>query len=284
MILVTGATGHTGSRLVKKLVETGHKVRCLVRTPRNAGYLPGEGIEIVYGDLKHEEKVRKALKGINILFHAAHIRFASDIIPIAKNQGVNRALFMSSTRRYTKFACESADAVIKGEDYIKKSGMDYTILRPTMIYGGARDNNMTKLVNHLGRFRIFPIFGNGKNLIQPVFVWDLVEAMVYCVDHPETAKKEFTLAGPEPLTYRGALEIIAGQLNRKVFLLPVPLFLCSAVCRIYEKCVSRPRITSDQVRRFGENKAFDISKAREEIAFSPRSFKEGIRLKIAGEV
>ena len=196
---------------------------------------------------------------------------------------MRRAIFMSSTRRWTKFPCESATQVVEGEEAIRRSGLDYTILRASMIYGGPQDNNMTKLISEIRRCRIFPVFGNGRNLIQPVFVGDLVEAFVWCVEHPETAGKEWTLAGPEAIPYRRALEIIASALGKKILFVPVPISLCLFFVKIYERLVRHPRITAEQVRRFGEDKAFDIEPARREIGFAPRSFEEGIRLKLSGE-
>ena len=284
MILVTGATSHTGCRLVSRLVEGGHDVRCLVRTPQREKHLPIDKIEIARGDLRHREKILAALEGVDILVNVAHIRFTTGLIPLLEEKGISRAIFMSSTRRYTRFPCPSATQVIQGEEIIRKSGLNYTILRPTMIYGGPRDNNMSKLVDQIRRRRLFPLIGNGKNLIQPVFVWDLVEAMVYCLEHPQTAEKEYTLAGPEPLSYRRILETIADGMNRKIHLIPAPLSLCILGARIYEKMAQKPRITAEQVRRFGEDKAFDIEQAKSEINFHPRSFEAGIRLKLAGEV
>jgi len=284
MILVTGATGHTGTHLVKRLVEKNLLVRCLVRSPEHDMYLPKSGIEIVRGDFSRPEKIRAGLEHADVLVNVAHIRFAHVLIPLCKDMGVKRVLFMSSTRRYTRYSCTSATEVIEGEAAVGKSGLDYTIIRPSMIYGGARDNNMTKLVAQIKSRRIFPLFGSGKNLIQPVFVLDLVQAMIHCLEHPETIAREYTLAGPEPMTYRQCLDIIARQLDRKPLFIPVPLGLCVFVAKMYEKMTINPRVTAEQVQRFGEDKAFDIEPAKREIGFAPRSFEDGIRMKLAGEV
>jgi len=283
MILVTGATSHTGSRLVKRLVERQHQVRCLVHSTKNMGCLPIGSVEIIQGDLREKNNVRIALKDVSILISVAHISFAHALIPLCREAGVTRAIFISSTRRYTKFPCESSVQVIEAEEAILRSGLNYTILRPSMIYGGPEDNNITRLVRQIRRHRIFPLFGSGANLIQPIFVWDLVEAIFYCMEHQETSGRDYTLAGPEPITYRRAVEIIATAIKKKIILLPVPLPLCILLAKIYEKMVRHPRLTAEQVRRFSEDKVFDIAPARREIAFSPRTFEEGIRLKLAGE-
>jgi len=282
MILVTGATGHTGSRLVKNLLDQGRRVRCLLHDERNRSRIPA-GAEIVSGDLQEPDVLSAALHSVATFINIAHIRFAPALIPILEREGIRRALFMSSTRRFTRFPCPSADQVIRGEEAIRNSSLDYTIIRPSMIYGGPNDNNMTKLVNHLRRWPVFPVFGNGRNLIQPVFVHDLVRVFAHCLERPETIRREYTIAGPEPITYREALSVIARALNRSVLFVPVPISLCMPLVRVYEAVSTKPRVTQEQVRRFGEYKVFDITPARRELDFSPVSFEEGIRLKLAGE-
>jgi uncharacterized protein YbjT (DUF2867 family) len=284
MILVTGATSHTGSYLVRQLIDRGYGIRCLVRTRMNVSYLPQQGIEIAMGDFRHPESIMPALDQVKTLVHVAHIRFASDIIPFCRKADIRRVVFISSTRRYTKFPCETASQVIEGEEIIRKSGLDYTILRPAMIYGGPRDNNMTKLVDQVKRHYFFPLFGKGKNLIQPIFVLDLVKTIIDCLDNDRTIGKEYTLAGPESFSYRECIDIIAQGLNRKIVIVPIPLGLCLFLARIYEKTTRNPRVTAEQIRRFGEDKVFDIQPARREIGFNPRSFAEGIAMKLAGEL
>jgi nucleoside-diphosphate-sugar epimerase len=250
----------------------------------NESYLPKEKIEIAWGDFRNPETVIPALDRINTLIHVAHIRFAADIVPLCRKAGVSRAIFMSSTRRFTKFPCTSATEVMEGEEIIRKSGLNYTILRPSMIYGGSRDNNMTKLIHQIRRHYIFPLFGGGKNLIQPVFVLDLVKTVIDCLGNDKTIRREYTLAGPSPFSYRECINMIARRLNRKIILIPLPLGLCLFLARIFEKTTRKPRVTVEQIRRFGEDKAFDIQPARTEIGFNPRPFSEGIGMKLAGEL
>ncbi|MBN1901054.1 NAD(P)H-binding protein [Candidatus Sumerlaeota bacterium] len=284
MILVTGATSHTGSYLIPHLIDKDYSVRCLVRTQMNEVFIPKEKVQIARGDLEHPETVVRALNGVDTLVHVAHIRFASDIVPLCRQAGVSRAIFISSTRRFTKFPCESATQVIEGEDVIRKSGLRYTLLRPSMIYGGSRDNNMTKLVEQIRRHSIFPLFGKGDNLFQPVFVFDLVKAIIDCLENDRTINREYTLAGSEPFSYRDCVKTIALALNRKIHLVPLPLGLCLFLARIYEKTTRKPRFTAEQIQRFGEDKVFDIQPARDDFGFDPRPFSEGIRMKIAGEL
>jgi nucleoside-diphosphate-sugar epimerase len=80
--------------------------------------------------------------------------------------------------------------------------MRYTILRPSMIYGADRDRNMIKLLKYLSKWPVFPIFGSGKGLMQPVFVQDLADGIVTAILNPELTRwKEYNLCGPAVIPY-----------------------------------------------------------------------------------
>jgi len=283
-ILVTGATTQTGTLAVRALRREGHRVRCLLHSPHKRDLLPREGVEIVHGDLERPETLRSALEGIECLVQVAHIRFAPQVIGACEAAGVRRAIFFSSTRRYTKFDCPSARQVRAGEEAIGASSLDYTILRPSMIHGSRRDRNISRLIAYLERHKVFPLIGSGGNLVQPVYVLDLVEALLEALKRPAAVRSAYTLAGAHPLTYRQMVETIARALGRRVAFLKVPLRPTLYLARLYEKLSSRPRITSEQVLRMAEDRAFDISAARRDLDFRPLGFEEAVRRQIAGEI
>ena len=96
------------------------------------------------------------------------------------------------------------------------AGVRWTILRSAMIFGGPEDNNLARVAAAVRRWRVFPMFGPGRNLVQPVFVWDLVEALVACLERPEAAGRCYTIAGPEAMTYsrRSPLDTGCGGTTR----------------------------------------------------------------------
>jgi len=283
-ILVTGATTQTGSLAVRALVRDGYAVRCLVHSDEQRRFLPPTGVEIVRGDLEQPEGLRAALQGIDVVAQIAHIRFAPSLIAVCKEMGTRRVIFFSSTRLYTKFDSLSARQVREGERAIEASALDYTILRPSMIYGSRRDNNISRLIRYLRRHRVFPLIAGGKNLVQPVFVLDVVEALRQAIKQPATVRSAYTLAGPEPMTYRAMIETIARGLGRRATLLPVPLAPALWAVRCYETIARQPRVTREQIRRMAEDRAFDIALARRELDFAPVAFEEGVRRQIAGEI
>ena len=120
-------------------------------------------------------------------------------------------------------------------------------------------------------------------LLQPVFTWDVIAALIAALQRPASIGKAYTIAGPEPLTYREMIETMLREAGLKRPLIPVPLGILRVAVGLYEKMVSRPRVRVDQIRRMEEDKDFDISEAKAELGYAPVSFAEGIRRKIRKE-
>lgn len=281
-ILVTGATGHTGSRLVRALVEQNRPVRILTREPARLDLALRRQVEVVRGDLTQPETARRALAGAGAVIAVTHIKFASAIIAAMQAEGVQRGVFMSSTRRYTRFVEETARQVMAGEAAVEASGLDWTIIRPTMIYGGKHDRNLQPLLEQLARMAVFPLPAGGKMLWQPVFTWDVVAALLAALDRPQTIGRAYTIAGPEPISYREMLETLIRTAGLKTRLIPVPLAPLGPLVKFYERSATNPRVRHDQILRLQENKDFSIEEARRDLGFDPVSFEEGIRRKIDG--
>ncbi len=281
MIFLTGATGHTGSRIARALAQRGESLRCLLHTPMHRVFLPPEA-EVVKGDVNDASATAQAMAGCDTCLHLAHIRFAPAIIEACKQAGINRLICISSTRRFTQFECESSRAVIQGETAIENSGLRWTILRPSMIYGGPRDNNIEKIVRHFRKRRIFPLVRGGKQLVQPVFVGDVVQAIMSALDIPATEGNAYTLAGPDAMPFRAMIETIAQAAGACPRFIPAPYPLAIAGAWTAERLLRNPPATPEQIRRFLEDKAFGIEDARRDLDFSPVSFEEGLRSKMAG--
>lgn len=282
-ILVTGATGHTGRRLVRALVDQNYPVRILTREPVRLDIELRKKVEVYRGDLLIPENVQEAVAGCSAVIAVTHIKFSPAIIKGMQHAGVKRGIFMSSTRRYTRFVEETARQVMAGELAVEESGLDWTIIRPTMIYGGPQDRNLEPLLATLKKWPAFPLPAGGTMLWQPVFTWDVVSALIAALQRPQSVGRAYTIAGPEPITYRQMIETMLREAGLKRTLVPVPLGLVRPLVAWYEKTVSRPRVRMDQIRRMEENKDFDISEARADLGFTPISFQEGMRRKIRGE-
>ena len=112
---------------------------------------------------------------------------------------VRRAVFVSTTSIFTALPAPSRHVRLDAEAAVTASSLDWTILRPTMIYGSARDRNISRLLRFLHRWPIFPLCGDA--LWQPVHVEDLADAVVAALDTPATIGRTYNLPGASPLPF-----------------------------------------------------------------------------------
>jgi nucleoside-diphosphate-sugar epimerase len=281
-IFVTGATGFTGSRLVPLLLNNGHEVRCLYRASSDRSSLPQPEIEWAVGDLSDSESLTTAMQGTDALVNIASLGFghADSIITAAKNAGIKRAIFISTTAIFTQLNAPSKKVRVAAELTIESSGLKYTILRPTMIYGSPRDRNMWRLIRFIKISPIVPIFGDGKYLQQPIFVDDVAQAVVSCLANENTIGKSYNIAGKQALTYNQVIDTIAKKMNKRVWKIHIPSKPVVGLLTLFEKFHIPFPIKAEQVLRLNEDKAFSYEEASKDFGFSPRSFEEGIGLEI----
>ena len=283
-VLVTGATGFTGSRVVPLLLKSGYQVRCLTRATSDRSPLSALTVEWVTGDLSNPETLTAALRGVDALVNIASLGFghAESIVRAAKEAGVKRGIFISTTAIFTQLNAGSKSIRLAAEEAIQASGLDYTILRPTMIYGSERDRNMWRLIRLLKITPIMPIFGDGESLQQPIFVDDVAQAVVLALKTDATIGKSYNIAGKDPLTYNQVIDTVSLALGKRVWKLHLPYLPIVRALQFTERMRLRLPIKAEQVLRLNENKAFSYEDAQKDFGFSPRSFEEGIRAERKG--
>jgi len=282
-VLVTGATGFTGSRVVPLLIQNGFNVRCLSRSTSDRTSLSPLTIEWATGDLSNAESLTSAMQGADALVNIASLGFghADNIINAAKAAGIKRAVFISTTAIFTQLNAGSKSVRLAAEDAIHSSGLDFTILRPTMIYGSPRDRNMWRLIRLLRISPVMPIFGDGQSLQQPIFVDDVAQAVLRALKTDATIGKSYNIAGKDPLTYNQVIDTVASSLGKRIWKLHLPYIPIVRTLQFTERLHIRLPIKAEQVLRLNENKDFSYAEAQRDFGFSPRSFEEGIGLEVA---
>lgn len=156
--------------------------------------------------------------------------------------------------------------------------MDWTIIRPTMIYGNLRDRNISKLVRLVNRW-LMPVSAGGRALMQPIYVEDVAWTIARAALCPDTVGKAYNIAGRDPLTYAQLLREIGAALGRRPRLLSVPSWL-ALLAGWAGEVVPNGLVNVEKIRRLREDRAFDYAEAQDELGFRPRSFAEGIQLEV----
>jgi nucleoside-diphosphate-sugar epimerase len=281
-VFVTGGTGFTGSYTVPLLLKNGYRVRCLYRPASDRSVLPQPEVEWAVGDLSDSRALSAAMQGTDALVNIASLGFghAAPVMRAAHDAGIRRAIFVSTTAVFTQLNAKSKAVRLAAEHAIETSGLAYTILRPTMIYGGPRDRNMWRLIRFMRYSPILPVFGDGNSLQQPIYVGDVAQAIVSCLGNDQTIGKCYNIAGKVPLTYNQVIDAVASRMHKRVWKMHIPSTPVVTVLRFFERVGVPFPIKAEQVLRLNENKNFAFEDAQRDFAFGPLSFQEGIKLEL----
>ena len=281
-VLVTGAAGFTGSRVVPILLAAGHEVKCFVRSTTKLDRLPHKEIELCMGSLDEADSLALALDGVEAVINLASLGFGHgpNLVDIIKASGVRRAVFVSTTSIFTSLNAPSKEVRNVAENTIRESGLDYTIIRPTMIYGGPDDRNICRLIQFIKRWPIIPIFGSGRYLMQPVFVKDLAAAIVAATFQKESIRREYNISGATPLTYNDLIMTICRLIGKRRVLIHLPASPIIALLKTVELLGIKMKIKAEQVQRLNEHKDFSHNQAVKDFDYNPKSFEEGVSLEL----
>lgn len=284
MLLVTGATGFLGGHALPKLVQDYNgKIRCFVRETSDTTQLQElPNVELAYGSFDEIETFEAALNDVDTLINIASLGFGHgpSIVESCIKKGVKRAVFVSTTAMFTQLNANTKVIRQVAEKSIMESGIDYTILRPTMIYGTEKDRNMSRLIKVLNRTPAFPIFGTGNFLQQPIHVEDLADAIVKAYKSKKTNYKAYNLSGLDEITYNEVIDVTSSLLDKKVKKIHLPVKPVLSGLKIYEKVSNKPILKAEQVLRLNEHKNFSHEEAVKDFNFMTRSFKVGINEEI----
>ena len=289
MIYIAGGTSFLGKKVVIKLLAEGEKVRCLFRSETAKSKLIDLGedfknqLDLSGGNLCSSDSLVYSLKGTQSAIYIVrleYVDFVRNFLDAALKCGLKRVIFVSSTTTMLPTENKFKTLKFEAEELIKKSGLNYTILRPTMIYGGKEDNNFFKMLSFIKKKGFFVIFGSGKNLIQPVHVDDAADAIFKVLDNPAAYNKTYVICGRDALQYNEMLQIVRNMLGRNFRIIKLPIGASKFAVNIYKKIVKKSDFNSDQIERMKINKAYSYEEAGRDFGFAPMSFKEGIKKEI----
>lgn len=279
-LLVTGGSGFLGEYVLREAARRGHETTALARSRSAAARVHSLGAQPVSGDLDNAGSLADAFAAgrCEALLNLASLGFghAGMIVAATEAAGISSAVFVSTTAVTTTLPTASRRVRLAAEQRIHESALDWTILRPTMIYGAAGDRNLSRLLPLLRRAPVLPVPGGG-HLQQPVHVADVADAVLAAAEQPGAVGATYDVAGPAPMTFAELLRTAGRAVRSTTRFVPVPLSPVLAAARGYELVSRNPRIRVEQVRRLAEDKAFAIDAAVRDLGYAPRSFAEGIR-------
>ena len=231
-ILVTGATGFIGKRLVKALAEEGWRIRCLVR--RRESILP-PGVEVVVGDLLEPATLAQACNGVSAAYYLVHSmaggragferrdrESARNFVAAADRAGISRTIYLGGLGEVRESLSEHLASRLEVAEILKGGSFKTTFLRAAVILGagGASFEMVRFLVDRLP-LMITPRWVSTR--CQPIAVGDVIRYLTGCLREERTAGETFDIGGPEILTYREMMERFAKLSGKNCWIVPVPL-------------------------------------------------------------
>jgi NADH dehydrogenase len=296
-VLVTGATGFVGREVVRQVASAGHRVRFLARDPRHASARELEhawGAQPVGGNLLDPASLEVAVQGINAVIHLvgiiseigtntfdnAHRVATENVVEAARRRGITRMLHMSAlgTRdravsRYhqTKWAAETA---------VRRSGLDWTIFRPSLIYGPG--DGFVNLYARLSAWSpVIPVMGRKDALFQPVAVKVVAEGFVQAMSRPATSGQTFDVCGPERLSLEQIIDTILQVTNRRRLKVKIPAGLARMQAALLEwvfpKVLRRASpLNQDQLIMLEEGNTGDAAAFEQTFRIPQTRFAPGI--------
>ena len=277
MILVTGENGVVGMPLCEVLKEKQTSFLTVSRSSRK-----GNDLSIQWdlsNSLENEEK--KRLSSVDTLIHCAPIWLLPQHLTVLAECGVRRMVVFSSTSVISKTKSlniqeqhlveQLARSETKLISFSEQNNINLTILRPSMIYGYARDQNVMKIAKFINRFGFMFLVGEAKGLRQPVHASDLVMVAINILEINTTYGKIYNLAGGEVLTYQSMVERIFIGLNKKVRLISLPLGLFRFGLTIAAR-LTRFSFTPEMADRMNQDLDYDNSIANNDFPFEPQKF------------
>lgn len=277
---VLGASSMVGQYVIDRLAASGYSIFAFSRSPVEGAAQIG----VSWHALNHS-KAEAPAEGLLSWVCLCPIWAVPEHFELIKNSGVRRIVALSSTSRFTKTVeagskdthenalakrLEEGEKVLR--DWAEQNGIEWVILRPTLIYDLARDKNLLQIAAFIRRYGFFPLLGEAQGRRQPVHVSEVADAVFSAMTAPSAANKDYNISGGETMTYREMVERIFKLLGREPRFIQIPM-TGFAIAIYLARIFPRYRYLSGaMVQRMSQDMVFDHETAKSDFGYSPGNF------------
>ncbi|HSW41848.1 MAG TPA: NAD(P)H-binding protein [Patescibacteria group bacterium] len=293
IVLVTGASGFVGSHVIPELLGAGHRVVALVRSQKAGevvlGRLPAAlaaGVEVRRGDVLEPSSLPAALAGVDAVVHLVaiprdwnggrdllrvNLGGTRNLLAAMHDAGVRRLVHLGALGVADREDLHYAASKARAEAAVRASGLDWTILKPSLLFG-PRDG-FFNIVAGLVRvpFPLVPVPGNGQSRFQPIHAGDVALCVRLAIQRPATITQTFELGGLRTWTYREITREVARAVGKRRLVVPVPLLLIRLVAGTMEALRLRSfPVATDQLRQLALDNVGPLDGVHRAFGFVPR--------------
>jgi NADH dehydrogenase len=294
MILVSGGTGFVGSAVVKYLLNRHEDVAVLGRDASKIRAVFGDKVGARQADVRDASSLLQAMQGIDVVVNCVQFPTSPIEVPrkgwtfeeidykgtvkqveAAKAAGVRRFVFVSgagaaadATRHWFRFKYQA-------EQCVRDSGLEWVVVRPTWVYGPG-DQALNRLLGFTKFLPVLPLFGDGKQDMQPVFVEDVGAVVGEAARRPEAANQLFELGGPEVMSMNDVLKTAMDVAGRRRPILHQPMFVGKLLGTI-AGVLPTPPLSADAVEFIAAPAVADMANLHRVLSPQLTTLREGLR-------
>ena len=287
-ILITGATGIIGKKLIDFIVPFGHSISVLIKEEDRAKF-QDQRVVCVVGDLLNKNSLDKATVDMDVVVHMAGITHTNitklyfsintegtkNLLESCKKNNTKRFIYLSS-RTASSDGGGYAYSKLLAEQAVKNFFNEWVVLRPAEVYGAGDKEAIARLVRIIRKARFIPIVGDGSYTLCPVYIDDVIHAIIKVIEEPKANKKTYVIGGPNEYSLEEIIDIISKQLNIFKIRVHIPIFMIKVLAYALSIC-KKDFVVRDQVPRLLCKKSGDIDPARKDFGYSPIPFMKGIK-------
>ncbi|MBI4807420.1 MAG: NAD-dependent epimerase/dehydratase family protein [Nitrosomonadales bacterium] len=275
---VLGATGMVGQGLLPLLTKAGRQVIAYSRQDRpRSGQVEFRRLYLPDGDPGSEQ--------IADWVCLAPIWTLPEHFKMLAGHRAERIVALSSTSVFTKQGSsdpaeqQTAAKLARGEReliaWAEANGIEWLILRPTLIYGKGQDRNIGEIARFISRFSFFPLLGQAKGLRQPVHADDVAAACAAALLKRNVRNRTYELSGAERLSYREMVARVFKTMGKQERFIPIPLWLFGAAIVCLRLLPRYRHWSAAMAERMNIDLVFEHTEASSDLGFSPRPFRLG---------
>lgn len=289
-VLITGAAGVLGTRLVARLRKAGHEVRALVLAgdPGRA-QLERLGSEVREGDIREPRSLVGLCDGIDVVYHLAAIIIAYDstlftrvnldgtahVLAEADRAQVRHFVYVSSASVTYPLRTPYAESKLRAEQLVQARAGAFTIVRPTLVYDEHGGLELRMFRDYLERFPVVPFIGAGHARKRPVWSEDIVSGLAALCGNERALGKTYNFSGGEAISMRDFARLLLRHGRGERPFVHLPVGLCRAIARVLALCMAEPPLTPNAIAGIVNDADLDPADATRELGYQPIGVRAG---------
>lgn len=290
MIVVTGGSGFVGKALIERLAQQGEPVRVLSARRERAFAALGANVELFQGSLYDAESLYRAMIGAHTVFHLASaqwwgrkrdleqidVRGTQNVIAAARSARIGRLVVLSHLGAAPSSAFTLLRVKGQVEEMVRTSGLAYTIFRSGVVFGQGDTfiNGIAQLLRANPLIFLQP--GQGESLLHPLYIGDLIEALVRSMEHLDTVDQTLSVGGPEYMTFNEIVRTVMRVTNAPRLIVPVPPWTLRAFASLISRFFPYFPLTSQWLDLLAGNRTASMSTLYDFFEMQPRRFEDTI--------